>query len=254
MSLMIDRFLLSRLESLYESFKSSEGGQRRDCVICSVPLSLHSANPTDSPGLASRLVGRCLYSDAGASGGVTVISRIKVVRPPPAAGYALAPCGICGQFPHLPCRRGNRPQTPQAKEDTYARKWMRSADGITRPEATSTAFACASAGGFAPAVALFWLWINIYIKMRKSHILRLPLACSSCDWVMISLGGISEVKSSSPEVVLYQGINSTIPQAPLVVMISWSLLLYSYFTFCNSLSNFAILLITFILDYAEILA
>ena len=49
MSLMIDRFLLSRLESLYESFKSSEGGQRRDCVICSVPLSLHSANPTDSP-------------------------------------------------------------------------------------------------------------------------------------------------------------------------------------------------------------
>ena len=46
---MIDRFLLSRLESLCESFKSSEGGQRRDCVLCSVPLSLHSANPTDSP-------------------------------------------------------------------------------------------------------------------------------------------------------------------------------------------------------------
>ena len=29
----------------------------------------------------SVLVGRCLYSDAGVSGGVTVISRIKVVHP-----------------------------------------------------------------------------------------------------------------------------------------------------------------------------
>ena len=134
MSLMIDRFLLSRLESLCESFKSSEGGQRRDCVICSVPLSLHSTNPTDSPSLASMLVGQCFYSDAGASGGVTVISRIKVVRPPPAAPYGLAPCGICGQFPHLPCRRENRPQTPQVKEDTYARMWVLSSYSITRPE------------------------------------------------------------------------------------------------------------------------
>ena len=116
MSLTIDRFLLSRLESLYESFKSSEGGQRRDCVLCSVPLSLHSANPTDSPSLASMLVGQCFYYDAGASGGVTVISRIKVVRPPPAAGYALAPCGICGQFPHLPCRRENRPKHHRPKK------------------------------------------------------------------------------------------------------------------------------------------
>ena len=39
-----------------KSFKSSEGGQgwslraqRRDSVICSVPLALHSTNPTDSP-------------------------------------------------------------------------------------------------------------------------------------------------------------------------------------------------------------
>ena len=183
MFFIIDRLILSRPESRGASFRSSEGGQRRDFAFRYAPVK-------DSPRLASRLVGWCFYSDAGASGGVTVISRIKVVRPPPAAPYGLAPCGICGQFPHLPCRRGNRPQTPQAKEDTYARKWMRSAYGITRPEATSTAFACASAGGFAPAVALFWLWINIYIKTRKSHILRLPLACSSCDWVMISLGGI----------------------------------------------------------------
>lgn len=34
---------------LKKSFKSSEGGQRRDSVICSVPHSLLSTNPTDSP-------------------------------------------------------------------------------------------------------------------------------------------------------------------------------------------------------------
>ena len=34
------------------------------------------------------------------------------IRPPPAADYVLASYGICGQFPHLPCRRENRPQTP----------------------------------------------------------------------------------------------------------------------------------------------
>ena len=34
---------------LKKSFKSSAGGQRRDCGIYSVPLSLHSINPTDSP-------------------------------------------------------------------------------------------------------------------------------------------------------------------------------------------------------------
>ena len=52
------RFFLSRLESLLllkKSFKSSAGGQRRDCVIYSVPLSLHSINPTDSPRHASRV-------------------------------------------------------------------------------------------------------------------------------------------------------------------------------------------------------
>ena len=34
---------------LKKAFKSSEGGQRRDSVICSVPHSLLSTNPTDSP-------------------------------------------------------------------------------------------------------------------------------------------------------------------------------------------------------------
>ena len=49
MCLMIDRLILSRLESLYESSKSSKGGQGRDCVIYSVSLPLLSTNPTDSP-------------------------------------------------------------------------------------------------------------------------------------------------------------------------------------------------------------
>ena len=112
---------------------------------------------TDSPTLASRLVGQCFYSDAGASGGVTLISRIKVVRPPPAAPYGLAPCGICGQFPHLLTQTRKPPQTPQAKEDTYARKWVRSPDGITRPE------------GIAGA-------INLY---RKCTSVVMPFYCSA---------------------------------------------------------------------------
>ena len=102
---MIDRLILSRLESLCESSKSSEGGQRRDYVFHCVPA-------TDSPKLASRLVGRWFYSEVGASGGETVISRIKVVRPPPAAPYGLAPYGICDQFPHPLRGSENCPQTP----------------------------------------------------------------------------------------------------------------------------------------------
>ena len=59
------RFLLSRLESLFAAQKVFQifrgraelvrfASQRRDCVIYSVPLSLHSINPTDSPSSASR--------------------------------------------------------------------------------------------------------------------------------------------------------------------------------------------------------
>ena len=46
---------------------------------------------TDSPTLASRLVGQCFYSDAGASGGKSLISRLILIPPPPAAPYGLAP-------------------------------------------------------------------------------------------------------------------------------------------------------------------
>ena len=52
------RFFLSRLESLFASqkvFQIFRGRAGRDCVIYSVPLSLHSINPTDSPRHASRL-------------------------------------------------------------------------------------------------------------------------------------------------------------------------------------------------------
>ena len=118
MCLMIDRLILSRFESLSatptslsflrfhsKSSKSSEGGQV-------LPAFLRVVSSQDR--------------------------RVCVCRvwlpPPPAAPYGLAPCGICGQFPHLPCRRENRPQTPQVKEDTYARMWVLSSYSITRPE------------------------------------------------------------------------------------------------------------------------
>jgi len=44
------------------------------------------------------LVGQYFYSDAGVSGGVTAISRLKVVRPPPAAPYGLAPMVFAVSF------------------------------------------------------------------------------------------------------------------------------------------------------------
>ena len=46
------RFFLSRLESLFatqKAFQIFRGRAGRDSVICSVPLTLHSTNPTDSP-------------------------------------------------------------------------------------------------------------------------------------------------------------------------------------------------------------
>ena len=60
---------------LKKSFKSSAGGQRRDCVIYSVPLSLHSINPTDSPRHASRLWRLLFLVKVCARAGKTLISR-----------------------------------------------------------------------------------------------------------------------------------------------------------------------------------
>ena len=60
---------------LKKSFKSSAGGQRRDCVIYSVPLSLLSINPTDSPRHASRLWRSLFLVKVCARAGKTLISR-----------------------------------------------------------------------------------------------------------------------------------------------------------------------------------
>ena len=111
MGLMIARFLLSRLESLSaaptslsflrfrsKSSKSSEGGQdwslraqRRDCVICSVPLSLLSTNPTASPDTRLKVMALSCLMNACARAGKTLISRLH-----------LHPSGSCRALTGLP--------------------------------------------------------------------------------------------------------------------------------------------------------
>ena len=112
------RFLLSRLESLSaaptslsflrfrsKSSKSSKGGQGET-------VSSTSFQPQTRLTLASALLPLWFL--------VTVVPVAErpsspvstFIRPPPAADYVLASYGICGQFPHLPYRRENRPQTP----------------------------------------------------------------------------------------------------------------------------------------------
>ena len=121
MSLMIDRFFLSRLESLSADAPSLPNLPRavkgETVSVVSVFLrssrrpssvlrdlrprspsdirrnSLRKPAPpaTDSPTLASRLVGQCFYSDAGASGGKTLISRLNLLSPPPAAPSRACP-------------------------------------------------------------------------------------------------------------------------------------------------------------------
>ena len=112
------RFLLSRLESLsaapmslsflrfrYKSSKSSKGGQGE--TVSSTPF-----QPQTRLKLASALSPlRFLVTVVPvAERPLSPVSTF--IRPPPAADYVLASYGICGQFPHLPCRRENRPQTP----------------------------------------------------------------------------------------------------------------------------------------------
>ena len=127
------RFLLSRLESLSaaptslsflrfrsKSSKSSKGGQswplraqRRDSVIYSAPLPLHSINPTDSPDTRINVMALVVLSDSLClwRKDPYLPSRLLSVRHLPRTNV-LASYGICGQFPHLHCRRENRPQTP----------------------------------------------------------------------------------------------------------------------------------------------
>ena len=94
---MIDRFLLSRIESLYESSKSSEGGQGRDCVISSVPLSLLSINPTDSPKHASRSWPLSFLVWVCARAGKTLISRSNLC--PSGSCRALQACPLWHLWP-----------------------------------------------------------------------------------------------------------------------------------------------------------
>ena len=46
----------------------------------------------------------------------------------------LPPVAFVASFRICLRRRENRPQTPQVKEDTYARMWVLSSYSITRPE------------------------------------------------------------------------------------------------------------------------
>ncbi len=131
MFLIIDRFLLSRLESLsaaptslsFLRFAPSLSNPPRAVkgeTVSVVSVFLHSSRrpssalrdlrprsssdvrrnslrktaplATDSPTLASRLVGQCFYSDAGASGGKTLISRLNLY--PSATCRALWACPL----------------------------------------------------------------------------------------------------------------------------------------------------------------
>ena len=76
---------------LKKSFKSSAGGQRRDCVIYSVPLSLHSINPTDSPDSRISVVVFVFLSVGLCKSRKDRLSPASTfVRPAPAAPYGLA--------------------------------------------------------------------------------------------------------------------------------------------------------------------
>lgn len=62
------------------------------------------------------------------------------------------------------------------------------------------------------------------------------------------------VKTSTELIVLLSVFYSTIPQAPMVEMIVRGFLHVKSFGLCFTLSNFAIVLITYNLDYAKVFA
>ena len=108
------RFLLSRLESLFAAqkvFQIFRGRAGRDCVIYSVPLSLLSINPTDSPD--SRIsVGALVILSVGLCQSrkdrylPLQPSSVRLLPRP----HGLAPYGICRQFPH-PLSRTRKPSS-----------------------------------------------------------------------------------------------------------------------------------------------
>ena len=85
---MIDRSLLSRIVSLFESSKSSKGGQRRDCDF-------RVATATDSPYARFKVVGGVLLNYRMCKWRKCPYLPFQpLVRPPPAAPYGLA----CSRF------------------------------------------------------------------------------------------------------------------------------------------------------------
>ena len=91
---------------------------RRDCVIYSVPHTLLSINPTDSPKHASRswplpfLVTNVPEPERPLS------PARPSVRPAPAAPYGLASYGICGRFSPL------LTQTRKPSPNTIGQRWI----------------------------------------------------------------------------------------------------------------------------------
>ena len=81
----------------------------------------------------------CLVT-VSASGGKTLIPRLNLCHPPPAAPYGLASYGICGQFPHLLTQtRKLTTNTIGQRELTDALRLLPTATAITRPEDTTGA-------------------------------------------------------------------------------------------------------------------
>ena len=147
MSLMIDRFLLSRLESLsalLQVFQIFRGRSKaRLCLSCLSSSARHVGHhpSCETCALAGRLTSAATpsrsqprqpqtrhpshqrwyvlllsYSKCQWRKDPHLPSQPLSVRHLPRP-TGLPPCGICGRFPHLPCRRENCPQTPQAKND-----------------------------------------------------------------------------------------------------------------------------------------
>ena len=125
------RFFLSRLESLFASqkvFQIFRGRAGRDCVIYSVPLSLLSINPTDSPRHASRLWRSLFLVKVCARAGKTVISRPNLCASGSCRALRACPLAIPEDFCHVLRTRHKSSSTAEVK----------SADGRFRVSADIT--------------------------------------------------------------------------------------------------------------------
>ena len=114
---------------LKKSFKSSAGGQRRDCVIYSVPLSLLSINPTDSPDSRISVGALVILSVGLCKSRKDLLSPARTsVRPAPAAPYGLASSRFRSLFVKGCALPKKRPPPPRSRVLTDA-----SASVLTSP-------------------------------------------------------------------------------------------------------------------------